>query len=208
MPRWYLFLSTIVLPAVVFACNDDTIQDVPQDVCYSGKQWIGGKRGDPRMYPGRDCVGCHIDNDGPELMVGGTIYPYVDGDFLRVMLTPPTGDDCFGEPNQTIEITGGDGQIFEAVTNEAGNFFIEGKATDLIKPFSAVLKWTGQDGAILEAPMSRRPDYGGCGRCHARDAKGLAGEGEKEEDFPEDERVFPAGSPIGMRGNLDLMKAP
>src|SRR5262245_23344983 len=43
MPRWYLFLSAIVLPAIAFACNDETIQEVDQSVCFSGKQWIGGK---------------------------------------------------------------------------------------------------------------------------------------------------------------------
>src|SRR6185295_16064950 len=134
MPRWYLFLSTIVLPAVAFACNDETIQIVDDDICATGKEWIGGKRGDPRMYPGRDCVGCHLDNDGPELMFGGTVYPYIQGDFARAKLTPPSGRDCFGLEGVTVKVTGADGQEFLTTSNEAGNFFVEGKATDLVKP--------------------------------------------------------------------------
>ncbi|HKO91394.1 MAG TPA: hypothetical protein VJU61_09590, partial [Polyangiaceae bacterium] len=60
MPRWLCLFLGLVCPAVVFACNDDVEQDVAQDVCWSGTQWIGGRRGSPHMYPGRDCVGCHL----------------------------------------------------------------------------------------------------------------------------------------------------
>jgi hypothetical protein len=196
------------LALTVLACKDDTIQDVPTDICVSGTRWIGGKRGDPRMYPGRDCVGCHLENDGPELMLGGTIYSYVESDFARAMLPPPSGHDCFGEPNQTVEITGGDGQLFVVTTNEAGNFFVEGKATDLVKPFTVVFNWLQQDGTPKQSPMGTTPSYGGCGRCHSRDAQAVPGPGETKDDYTDDETVVPVGSGIGMPGNLNLMKAP
>src|SRR4051812_23925337 len=113
MPRWYLFLASIVLPAIAFACNDETIQEVDQSVCFSGKQWIGDKRGDPRMFPGRDCVGCHLDNDGPELMLGGTVYPFVQAAYddaaVAKFKQQQTGKDCFGLEGVKMTITGGDG---------------------------------------------------------------------------------------------------
>jgi hypothetical protein len=171
MPRWYLFLSTIVLPTVVFACNDETIQTVDQDVCISGKQWIGGKRGDPRMYPGRDCVGCHLDNDGPELMLGGTVYPFqqpiYSADAAAKFSQQQTGEDCFGLEGVELTITGADGQEFHVTSNEAGNFFIEGKATDLVKPFHVKAFYDNPiTGKPDEPAMGEGPNYGGCARCH------------------------------------------
>jgi hypothetical protein len=211
MPRWYLFLSAIVLPAVAFACNDETIQEVDQSVCFSGKQWIGGKRGDPRMYPGRDCVGCHIDNDGPEMMLGGTVYPFVQAAYTDEAVAKykqqQTGKDCFGLEGVSLTITGGDGQIFETTTNEAGNFFVEGKATDLVKPFTAVLRYTDPEtGRLSENPMGATPYYGGCGRCHNPEAKPYKPDEEKGET--RDMEILQAGAFIGVRGlNEDFFKA-
>ncbi|HVZ33434.1 MAG TPA: hypothetical protein VG963_13470, partial [Polyangiaceae bacterium] len=213
MPRWYLFLSAIVLPALAFACNDETIQEVDQSVCFSGKQWIGGKRGDPRMYPGRDCVGCHLDNDGPEMMFGGTVYPFVQAaytdDAVAKFKQQQTGKDCFGLEGAKITVTGGDGQVFEVTTNEAGNFFVEGKATDLVKPFKAVLSYTDPvTGRVTEQPMGTGPNYGGCGRCHNPEAKPY--KPDLEAGDSEDMAVSPAGAWIGVPGlNSDFfMSAP
>lgn len=210
MPRWYLFLSAIVLPAIAFACNDETIQEVDQSVCFSGKQWIGGKRGDPRMYPGRDCVGCHLDNDGPEMMLGGTVYPFVQAaytpDQVAKYKQQQTGKDCFGLEGVQMTITGGDGQVFETTTNEAGNFFVEGKATDLKKPFSAKATYTDPvTGRVTESAMTTPPTYGGCGHCHSPDAKPYTPDAEKGES--KDAEVLPAGAYIGIRGlNEDFFK--
>ena len=137
-------LVLCILSAAAFSCADELVQEVESDVCYSGLQWVGGKRGSPEMYPGRDCVGCHLDNDGPELMFGGTVYPYVESDLARAGLEPPTGTDCFGVEGQRLVITGGDGQVFEVKTNRAGNFFAEGRASDLVKPFAAALSGRGE----------------------------------------------------------------
>jgi hypothetical protein len=208
MPRWYLFLSAIVLPVVAFACNDETIQDVDTDICATGKHWIGGKRGDPRMYPGRDCVGCHLDNDGPELMFGGTVYPYLQGDFKKAGLTPPTGNDCFGLEGVEVHVIGGDGQEFVTMSNEAGNFFVEGKATDLVKPFEVNILYQRPDKDTPDNPsMNTRPSYGGCGRCHALDAKSFPGPGDSMDDVSADEMVLPPGSGIGIGGALNLTPA-
>lgn len=210
MPRWFLFLAAIALPAVAFACNDATIQEVPEEICATGHQWIGGKRGDPRMYPGRDCVGCHIENDGPELMFGGTVYPYIQGDFTRAKRTPPSGQDCFGQEGVTLKITGGDGQEFIVTSNEAGNFFVEGKPTDLVKPFNAEVTYTDPEtGQVSTTPMAyTTPSYGGCARCHSLDAKFFPGPMDSMDAFSEDERVSPAGTKVGVPGILNLLPAP
>ena len=200
MPRWYLFLAAIVLPAIAFACNDETIQEVDQSVCFSGKQWIGSKRGDPRMYPGRDCVGCHLDNDGPELMLGGTVYAFVEAPYDAAKYKQEqTGKDCFGLEGVKMKITGGDGQIFEVTTNEAGNFFVEGKATDLAKPFRAEVTYTDPDtGRVTQQPMGTGPFYGGCGRCHNPEA--VAYKPDPEKGDSDDMAVSPAGAFIGVPG--------
>ena len=167
MPRWLSVLLVFVCPAVVFACNDDVEQEVAQDVCWSEKQWIGGRRGSPEMFPGRDCVGCHLENDGPQLVLGGTVYPYVLGN-AELLNTLQTGEDCFGIEGQVVHIEGADGQVFEVTTNRAGNFFVEGSPADLVKPFTAYIDWIDPTtGNMQHTAMVRAfPSYGGCARCH------------------------------------------
>jgi hypothetical protein len=208
MPRWYLFLSAIVVPALAFACNDDTIQDVDPDVCVSGLQWIGGKRGSPEMFPGRDCVGCHLENDGPELMLGGTIYSYVEQTYTPEALDKykqrQTGEDCFGKEGVNLVITGADLQEFRVTSNRAGNFYIEGKATDLAKPFRVKIdNYLNEETGLLESPpMGTPPFYGGCARCHTPGVEAKLV--DLENGDTDDLLVRPAGSVIGLPStNLD-----
>jgi hypothetical protein len=178
MPRWLLILTAVIAPTVVFACNDQIIQEVPKDVCYSvkpntlGKQWVGGRHGDPRMFPGQDCVGCHLANDGPQFVLGGTVYPYVitDVDQLNQL---QSGENCFGVEGVKVHIEGGDGQKWDLTTNEAGNFYVEGDPKDLVKPFTASIDWLpidSTDGVTKNSKMfgdgSTYPSYGGCAYCH------------------------------------------
>jgi hypothetical protein len=166
MPRWLvaLILSGAVLSA--FACNDETTEVVSKDVCYSEMRWVGEKRGSPEMFPGRDCVGCHIDNDGPQLAVGGTLYSYIMS--AEQSKTLQTGTDCFGIEGITLTIEDAEGQLFDVTTNRAGNFYIEGNPDDFKKPFHVTIDGWGlkangdpQVSSMLTAPM-----YGGCARCH------------------------------------------
>jgi mono/diheme cytochrome c family protein len=194
MRRSWPVLATIVLPAFSFACNDVTVEDVPQDVCWSGKRWIGGKRGSEHMYPGRDCVGCHRDNDGPELMVGGTIYDFViftQDDFESLQ----SGRDCFGTEGVRVMITTGDGAMLDPVTNEAGNFFVEGKQSDLVMPLQVRIEWG--DGQVT--PMGLRPSYGGCARCHGYR------EADETSEFTSADPEFVRGgiAYIGTTGAID-----
>lgn len=149
---------------LAFACTDELVEDVPPEVCISEKRWVGGKHGHPEMYPGRDCVGCHLENDGPPLAVGGTLYPYITG--KPQIFDLQSGTDCFGIKDITVTITDADEQEFKLVTNEAGNFYIEGNPDDFAKPFSAQVDWTNDDGTPGKAAMNTGPLYGGCARCH------------------------------------------
>lgn len=151
------------------ACNDETVEDVPQDVCVSGKRWIGGRRGNEEMYPGRDCVGCHLENDGPQLIAGGTVYGFsqgVGGESVVPTLGKPQSVDCFGFEGVTVTLKGRDGEVFTTVTNRAGNFFFEGRPSELSKPFSASLSYI-VPGTTATPSMTTQPSYGGCARCHS-----------------------------------------
>jgi hypothetical protein len=146
--------------ALALACNDVTTEQVSKDICYSEARWVGGKRGSEEMYPGRDCVGCHLDNDGPQLVLGGTIYAYLIDD-RELVAELQTGTDCFGLEGVTVRITDNSQQVFELTTNRAGNFFVEGNPADFEMPLRAEL----QIGDI-ERGMGTWPRYGGCARCH------------------------------------------
>jgi hypothetical protein len=147
---------------VAFACNDELTEEVPKEVCYSQLRWVGEKRGSPEMFPGRDCVGCHLDNDGPPLALGGTLYAFV----MRPpdVLAAQTGEDCYGLEGKVVTVTDANGQEFNLTTNRAGNFYVEGNPEDFAKPFSvAINDWNGPD---QDTPMATKPMYGGCARCH------------------------------------------
>lgn len=161
---------------VAFACNDELVETVPKDVCYSEMRWIGGKRGSPEMYPGEDCVGCHLENDGPQLALGGTLYPYVivQND---VLAAAQSGVNCFGVEGITVTIEDDEGQSFEVVTNRAGNFYVEGNPDDFAKPFTVSIEGyqKNADGTLSgqRAQMFTRPSYGGCAHCHNPNAAPL-----------------------------------
>lgn len=189
MPRWLIVLG-FGGSVLAFACNDETIEEVDKEVCYSGMRWVGEKRGSPEMFPGRDCVGCHLDNDGPPLAVGGTVYPYVLG--------PPTifdaqlGEDCFGVEGVAVTIEDADGQILELTTNRAGNFFVEGNPDDFAKPFNVKIDWVnGIDGLVKTNTMFTAPSYGGCGRCHNPNAEAFPPSGVDRNSVSPDLLVVP-----------------
>jgi hypothetical protein len=159
MSRWFLALSFGGSILAAFGCNDETVEIVDKDVCYSEMRWVGEKRGSPEMFPGRDCVGCHIENDGPPLAIGGTLYSYVlQGEEARAL---QRGTDCFGIEGATVRIEDAEGQVFEVVTNRAGNFYVEGNPDDFAKPFAVEVNYRDQTPS-----MATNPSYGGCARCH------------------------------------------
>jgi hypothetical protein len=185
---------------VAFACNDELTEEVPKEVCYSQLRWIGEKRGSPEMFPGRDCVGCHLDNDGPPLAIGGTLYAYVQRG--PAVLATQTGEDCYGIEGKVVTITDANGQEFNLTTNRAGNFYVEGNPEDFAKPFSVDLNgWNvREDGTVQDTPMGMTPMYGGCARCHdpSLDATNAP---DYANPPPDADYVYPAGARIGLPGN-------
>jgi hypothetical protein len=144
------------------SCNSALVDDdVPTDLCASGKRWIGGLTPSEEMYPGHDCVDCHRDYGGPELILGGTIYGLPDADGART-----TQHDCFGVEGAQITVTGADGLVLQTRSNRAGNFFFEGREDSLAKPFTVTVEYTALDGTETREPMNTKPSYGGCARCH------------------------------------------
>jgi hypothetical protein len=183
-PSW--LLASALFSA---ACDQDLVEDVPTEVCASGKRWVGDLTPNEEMFPGRDCVGCHKEYDGPELMAGGTIYGLQDPEGART-----TESDCFGIEGARVTLTTGDGQMLQTLTNRAGNFYFEGRESALVKPFSAVVEYTLPDGRLSRQPMGSSPSYGGCARCHRPDAVPTAG-AEAGRELAADE-VVPDVFPI------------
>jgi hypothetical protein len=185
--------------SVSFACQDELVEEVTKDVCYSEKRWIGEKRGSPEMYPGRDCVGCHLDNDGPPLAIGGTIYPYLLG--APQIFEAQSGEDCFGIEGVTVTIEDYEGQAFELTTNRAGNFYLEGNPGDLAKPFTAAIDWLDGDGNPQTTSMTlTSPMYGGCARCHSPDVPSATTAGLEYLFLPPDAEYRNGVPRIGLVG--------
>jgi hypothetical protein len=189
MRRWLIALG-LAGSVLAFACNDETVEEVDKDVCYSGMRWVGEKRGSPEMFPGRDCVGCHLDNDGPPFAFGGTIYPYVLG--APAIFDAQSGEDCFGVEGVKVTIEDNEGQVFEVTTNRAGNFFVEGNPDDFAKPFTVQIDWVnGIDGLVKTNTMFTTPSYGGCGRCHNPSAEAFPPPGTEPGTYTDDLNVIP-----------------
>lgn len=169
-------------------------EEVSKDVCYSELRWVGGKRGSEEMYPGRDCVGCHIANDGPPLVLGGTIYPYImDGPDV---FAAQSGTDCFGLEGVTVRITDAQGLVLELTTNRAGNFFVEGNPNDFAKPFFNVELQMGD----IKPTMPTKPLYGGCARCHDPSVPNFVEQGIDYTSTPESADFFNGTARIGIGG--------
>lgn len=180
--------------ALTFACNDVTTEEVTKDVCHSEKRWVGGKRGSEEMYPGRDCVGCHLENDGPEFVLGGTVYAYLITDrALHSQLQ--TGSDCFGLEGVTVRITDALEQVLELTTNRAGNFFVEGSPSNLAKPFRAEVEM-----GDIQRSMGTRPQYGGCARCHDLTVPTAMEAGLEYDSEPDDADYQNGTGRIGVPG--------
>jgi len=146
---------------------------VDPDTCDAGLRWIGGDRASAEMHPGSDCVGCHRDTGAKPLMFGGTVYAKASLNIYRSNAMDPL-EGCFGLEGVTVQVTDGDGREYSAVTNRAGNFYVEGQESDLVLPYAAKITFdrlerrrTGDRIVEGESQMYTTPSYGGCARCHS-----------------------------------------
>lgn len=156
-----LRVALAAMGSIVIGCGD-LVEDVSATICPSGKRWVGGQLGSEEMRPGDDCVGCHRDNAGPPLLIGGTVYASRESD-----------TNCFGLPGVEVSVATADGRVFEMTTNRAGNFFVFGPETDLEVPLAQLrtsVSYTLPDGRAIVRTMVNRPSYGGCSGCHSSEA--------------------------------------
>ena len=109
-----------------------------------------------------------------------------------------TGSDCFGVAGVTVRIEDDEGQVFELVTNRAGNFYVEGNPADFAKPFNAAVIWPNRiTGAEQTSSMLvTTPSYGGCANCHDPSQTPVTA----DEAAGPDEVVTPVAR-IGLPGN-------
>jgi hypothetical protein len=139
-------------------------------------------------------VGCHIENDGPPLVLGGTIYPYIIGD-RELYARLQSGTDCFGLEGVKVIIEDASGQVLELTTNRAGNFFVEGNPNDFEKPFRVQLE-VGD----IEPSMPTSPMYGGCAHCHDPLAPTALEQGLAYDTEPNDDKYRNGTARIGVGG--------
>jgi hypothetical protein len=132
--------------------DEGALATVDTSVCLSGQQWQGGNEESTLMHPGMSCIGCHAaEGEGPSYAIAGTVY----GDYDEP-------NDCGGVSGVIIEITGGDGTVFELESNAAGNFRLrESQADALVLPYTARVV----DGANVRA-MAAAQTSGDCASCH------------------------------------------
>ena len=185
--------------ALLAACGEQLVEDVPTDVCASGKRWVGELTASDEMFPGYDCVGCHRALDGPQLMAAGTVYGLPDADGSRTVQ-----DFCFGVEGAQVTITTADGEVLQTRTNRAGNFYFESKDIDIALPYQTTLRFWNE-GKSVEIDMFTQPYYGGCARCHSdREVAARGGTTPRgvDVDFNPD-WVAPAGSVIAPFGLFD-----
>ncbi len=135
-------------------------------VCSSGRFWDDDDDGDPRMHPGRDCIGCHTlehedhpgDEDIPDLVIAGTVFP-----------TAHEPNDCISDGVVDLRvvvqsITSGDEVTL--APNTSGNFLLHrSEAPDgFAAPFTVKVV-DGDRERIMPIPAPA----GSCNGCHTQD---------------------------------------
>lgn len=130
-----------------------TTSSVPGE-CVSGEEWTLGDHESPLMHPGMDCIDCHTQRrEGPRFVIAGTVFTH---------LHEP--DDCDGRDDVVVEITDAEGNVFEAPTNAAGNFFLEDFRADVRMPYTARVLTNG----VETNHMVGEQTDGACNACHTR----------------------------------------
>ncbi|MEQ1564019.1 MAG: hypothetical protein ABMA64_00150 [Myxococcota bacterium] len=126
-------------------------------VCSTDDYWTGGNEESPLMRPGGDCITCHASDEGPNFASAGTVMGEFDDE-----------DDCNGVAGVTVRITDANDEVWEYVTNAAGNFFTN---DDFATPYAAEVEFDGVVSQMLTAQTD-----GNCAACHtAEGANGAPG---------------------------------
>jgi hypothetical protein len=113
-----------------------------------------GVRKGPLHRPGQPCTTCHDGElgDPPEFTVAGTIYKNA-GD-----PAPAVG--------ATVSITSASGKMFDTITNEAGNFYVQPSQFQPGYPIKVAVTF----GEITVKMTSEIGRNGSCAKCHTEPA--------------------------------------
>jgi hypothetical protein len=123
---------------------------VPSSECVSGLKWTGGDEGSPQMHPGRGCIACHAQGEGPRFIAAGTVFRQID-----------EPDDCFGVPGVVVLLTDASGKVFRMTTNQAGNFMLRQRGNVISFPLHARLQFMGKERRMLGPKQTAN-----CASCH------------------------------------------
>ena len=127
--------------------------------CTSMDTWTLGTRGSADMEPGMACIACHRKLRGPDLFIGGTVFP-----------SAHEPDACNGtlpdDPNgATVLITGADGHMLPLdVSSTSGNFYQATRFGTVKLPYTAKVVFQGRE-RIMNSPQT----VGDCNSCHTQD---------------------------------------
>ncbi|MSQ82809.1 MAG: hypothetical protein EXR77_07815 [Myxococcales bacterium] len=137
------------------ATGNDTIAD---SACSAQLKWAGGDKGSAFMNPGMDCVDCHTRmGEGPKFVFAGTVFAKFS-----------EADLCHGKSGIGVEISGADGKITKATTNDSGNFYLQGKAGSIALPYTAKVTYGGKERKMVGPQANTN-----CNSCHT--ATGTSG---------------------------------
>jgi hypothetical protein len=135
-----------VLAIVATTCTLDPVHS--EAVADLGGEMPGVPPG-PLHRPGQPCLVCHDGSTArPAMSIGGTIYAVLGGD------APLSA--------ASIELTAEDGSTFSAVTNAAGNFYVEEPAWRPVYPVRVAVTYGGLT-STMSTIIGRD---GSCASCH------------------------------------------
>jgi hypothetical protein len=146
-------LLIVAVAAGLLGCGPDL--GVPPAVCSTTA--VGASHS-PEMEPGGDCIGCHGSGEGPSFVAAGTVMAALHDD-----------TNCSGVAGVTVRLTGVDGVQIDLLTNRTGNFYLDGRASQLKLPFSAQVISGGKSNAMLTAQSNTN-----CASCHTAAGANLA----------------------------------
>lgn len=136
------------------SCAVDGGQDTnTPTVCTSNSFWTHGDRESPLMHPGRACIDCHAQGEGPRFTVAGTVFP-----------TAHEPDDCNGVGAGAVKvvITDANGQVITLDVNAAGNFPpTKSRPPTIAMPYTAKVV-SGDKVRAMKTPQTS----GDCNGCH------------------------------------------
>ncbi len=139
-------VAVVVLAIFATTCALDPVHS--EAVPDLGGATPGGPPG-PLHRPGQPCLVCHDGSTAsPAMSIGGTIYAVLGGDAPL--------------PAASIELTAEDGSTFSAVTNGAGNFYVEESAWRPVYPVRVAVAY----GALTSTMSTIIGRDGSCASCH------------------------------------------